>query len=315
MPVPASISDSHAVFEVATGSKLIIRHRSDPQLPPAYFEWPGARETILGVDTEANLETLLEDLGRDRQIRRDCDGTAHFLADDGTPLGLRVWRKREVHGVPDPVNAPGTIQRMNRLRQWRTRARPKALAHIVFFVEDYVASKEFYCERLGFRYVDHSRGLGAFLRADGTFEHHTIFLANCHLPVAPGKPGFMHIAFSVEDIDELMAGVHYMEGKGWKNDTRNTGGGLCRHRISSALYSYLAIPGFGEAEYNADTDYLDDGWIPRVWDWKFGSLLWATKTLDFFKYDGKWDVDYDPDGASLEPFRKTPVKKQKDIAA
>lgn len=312
---PVSSTADEAVFEVATGSKVVVRRRNDPRLPAQYFDWPGVRETIWGVDTQESLERLAADLGRDRELRTDPDGTVHFVADDGTPMGLRVWHKRTVVSAPDEVNAPGAIRRMNQLRKWRTRAKPKAIAHVVFFVKDYVGASDFYRERLGFRYVDHSRGVGVFLRADGTFEHHTVFLADCSLPGFPGTPGFMHIAFSVEDIDEVMAGVEYMRKKGWNTESRNTKGGLSRHRISSAIYYYWAIPGFGEAEYNADTDYLDDGWVPRVWDFKFGSLLWAHHTMEFFKNaSDEWDVKFDPHGASLEEFRKTP-KVKRDRAA
>jgi hypothetical protein len=235
---------------------------------------------VWGVDTPENLESLAADLGHDRELRRDPDGTVHFFADDDQPMAVRASHNREVVPAPDAVNAQGAVRRLNQLRKWRTRERPKALAHVVFFVRDYVTSADFYRERLGFLSVDHSKGLGVFLRADGTFEHHHVFLADFSLPVCPGTAGFMHIDFSVEDIDELMAGSSYMERHGWKNDTQNTRGGLSRHRISSAIYHW-SIPGFSEAEYNAGTDYLDDGWVPRAWKWQFDSLFWAHKTLEF----------------------------------
>ena len=63
-----------------------------------------------------------------------------------------------------------------------------------------------------------------------------------------------------------------MERRGWKNTSHNSSGGLSRHRITSAIYYYVDCPAGGEAEYHADTDYLDDNWVPRAWDFKFGSL-------------------------------------------
>jgi catechol 2,3-dioxygenase-like lactoylglutathione lyase family enzyme len=299
----ASSADEH-VFEVATGSKIVIRRRNDPALPAAYADKPGIRETIWGVDSPESLERLVADLSRDRGIRRDADGTVHFLADDGMPLGLRLWHKRHVVSQPDPVNAPGNIRRLNQHRKWRQRALPKTINHVVFFVQDYVASLEFFINRLGFRYTDHSRGAGAFARADGTNEHHSIFFVSTALPMAPDNPGFMHIAFGLEDIDELMLGVNQMDAKGWKNESPNTVGGLSRHRISSAIYYYFDNPSGGEAEYHVDTDYLDDNWVPRVWDWKFGSLLWATYTPAFWRGANiEWDMKFDQDRSSLEPFR------------
>jgi len=85
--------------------------------------------------------------------------------------------------------------------------------------------------------------------------------------VREGKPTFQHAAFGVEDIDEVMIGVGRMGERGWFKDLRKAGGGLGRHRISSAIYCYVPNPNGGEAEYTCDTDYLDDNWIPRVWQW------------------------------------------------
>ena len=301
-----SKDDTQSVFEVASGSKVIVRQRGDARLPANYTDAPGVHETIWGVDTQESLDRLVADLSRDRDVRRDADGTVHFTADDGMPLGLRLWRKKAFVSSSDPVNSPGRIQRLNQHRQWRARARPKTINHVVFFVNDYVASFEFFRDRLGFRYSDHSRGVGVFARADGAFEHHSIFLLDAKLPVAPGKPGFMHMAFGMDDIDEVMIGANYMEKKGWVNTSRNSSGGVSRHRISSAIYYYVDCPAGGEAEYHADTDYLDDNWVPRVWDFKFGSLMWAHKVPPMFAGDDiPWDMQFDPHGASLAPLRKT----------
>lgn len=300
-----SQSSDEAVLEVASGSKVVLRMRGDSRLPTAFSHSPGVHETIWGVDTREALEELVTDLSRDRSVRRDPDGSAHFEADDGMPFGLRVWKKRTVISVADKVNTPARIERLNQHRQWRSCARPKTINHVVFFVQDYVASFEFLRDRLGFRYSDHSRGVGVFARADGTHEHHSIFLVDCRLPVATGKPGFMHTAFGVDDIDELMLGANIMEHKGWVNTSRNSSGGVSRHRISSAIYYYVDCPAGGEAEYHADTDYLDDNWVPRVWDFKFGSLLWAHKVPSMFAGDNiPWDMQFDGKGASLEAQRR-----------
>jgi catechol 2,3-dioxygenase-like lactoylglutathione lyase family enzyme len=176
----------------------------------------------------------------------------------------------------------------------------------VFFSPDYVASAEFYMNRLGFRYTDHSKGTGIFMRANGTNEHHSIFWVNSDLPIAPDHFRFMHIAFGCDDIDEVMLGANIMEHRGWKNTTMNTSGGISRHRISSAIYYYCEIPGeAGEAEYHADTDYLNDDWLPRAWDFKFGSLLWAHNAPPIFRGDDiPWDMTFDPDRKSWDTFRK-----------
>src|ERR1700689_996671 len=92
--VPLERGKAESVFEVACGSRVTVRHRSDALLPPQYFEWPGIRETIWGVDTAASLDALVTGLSRDRKVERAADGTARFFADDGQPLGLRVFAKR-----------------------------------------------------------------------------------------------------------------------------------------------------------------------------------------------------------------------------
>lgn len=298
------------VYEVATGSKVVLRKRGDPRLPATYAHSVGVHETIWGVDSQASLDRLAADLGRDRKLSKDADGTIRFLANDGMPLGLRVWNKRAVVSVADAVNTPGTIKRLNQHRQWRQRCRPKSINHIVFFSDDYVSSFEFFRDRLGFRFTDHSKGVGVFARADGTNEHHSIFLLDAKLPVVPGnRPGFMHLAFGVDDIDEVMIGANYMEKKGWANTSRNSSGGVSRHRISSAIYYYVDCPAGGEAEYHADTDYLDDNWVPRAWDFKFGSLMWAHRVAPMFAGDDiPWDMTFDPEGKSLEPFRRVAKK-------
>jgi len=304
---PTSGDATQSVFELPSGSKVILRPHGDPRLPVDPFVGNGIKETIWGVDTAENLERLAAGLAVDREVRRDPDGTAHCIADDGQPIGLRVWAKKPVVSVTSPVNTPGHIQRLNQHRIWRQRAIPKTINHVVFFSPDYVASYEFYRDRLGFRLTDHSKGVGVFARADGAFEHHHIFWVNCDLPFAPDTFRFMHIAFGMDDIDEVMLGANIMENKGWKNTSSNSSGGISRHRISSAIYYYCDIPGkAGEAEYHADTDYLDDNWAPRAWDFKFGSLLWAHNAPAVFRGDNiPWDMTFDPNGESLEPFRKS----------
>jgi catechol 2,3-dioxygenase-like lactoylglutathione lyase family enzyme len=305
-----SRDQSSSVFEVSSGSCLILYRHGDSRLPKDPYVGNGIKETVWGVDTIENLERLVAGLAVDRQVRRDADGSAHFTADDGQPLGLRVWGKRAVESHSSPVNTPGCIQRLNQHRIWRRRAIPKTINHVVFFSPDYVASYEFYRDRLGFRYTDHSKGVGIFARADGTYEHHSIFWVNCDLPIAPDHFRFMHLAFGVDDIDEVMLGANVMEQRGWKNTSRNSSGGISRHRISSAIYYYCDIPGeAGEAEYHADTDYLDDNWVPRAWDFKFGSLLWSGNAPPIFRGDNiPWDMTFDQDERSFEPFRKTAAK-------
>lgn len=303
---PVSRDATESVFDVPSGSRIIVRKRGDDRLPPENFAWPGVKMTVWGVDSQDNLEKLAAGLAVDRDVTRDADGSAYCQAPDGQWLGLRVWKKKPVVSEASPVNTPASHPRFNQHRIWRRRAIPKTINHVVFFSPDYVGSYEFYRDRLGFRYTDHSKGVGIFARADGTYEHHSVFWVNCDLPFAPDSHAFMHIAFGMDDIDEVMLGANIMDDKGWKNTSTNSSGGISRHRISSAIYYYIDNPNGGEAEYHADTDYLDDNWVPRAWDFKFGSLLWSANAPAIFRGDNiPWDMRFDADERSFEPYRKS----------
>jgi catechol 2,3-dioxygenase-like lactoylglutathione lyase family enzyme len=302
------------VLECQNGARMVLHRYGDPGLPTAYNHQKSVHETIWGVDTDAAFDTLVAGLRSDREVRIDPEGVAHFLAEGGIPMGLKVWKQRPFVSQPDPVNAPGHIVRLNQHRKWRMKCRPKTINHIVFFVDDYVKTYEWFRDRLGFRYTDHSKGIGVFVRADGAFEHHNMFFVSMKTPIAPEKPGFMHMSFGLEDIDEMMLGVQTMKAKGWQKEGYNTRYGLCRHRISSAIYYYFDIPSGGEAEYNVDSDYVDDNWIPRAWEFKFGSLLWATHVHDLWKGEVAMDMSFDPEATSLEPFRIGESARQTETA-
>lgn len=307
------VSETEAVFRLASGSRLIVYAHGDARLPsPDPFPGDGLKETVWGVPHVDNLEGIASRLAAEVAVRRDADGTIHAICPDGQPIAVRVWDKRPVVSETSPVNTPSAYPRFNQHRIWRHKAIPKTINHVVFFSPDYVASFEFYERMFGFRYIDHSKGVGIFARAGATYEHHSIFWVNCDLPFAPDNFKFMHLAFGCDDIDEVMLGANLMEEKGWKNITMNTSGGISRHRISSAIYYYCEIPGHaGEAEYHADTDYLDDNWVPRAWNFKFGSLLWSNNAPPIFRGpDIPWEMEFDADRKSFEPYRKPKPGKQ-----
>jgi len=250
-------------FELPEGSQLLMRRRDDPTLPKSSLVGDGVREVIWGVDTQTALEALTAGLSADREVTRDEDGTARFLTDFGLAMGIRLWVKKPVLSAPDPLNAPGSVRRLNQHRKWRLRAYPKAIAHVVFAIPDYQAGHVFMRDRLGFRLSDNQRGFGMYLRADGSNNHHNLLLLNAAAPF-PGMDGmhrFHHANFAVEDIDEIMVGATHMVRCGWEPSHL----GLGRHRIDSALFYYIPCPAGGEAEYGADADYVDDGWVPRDW--------------------------------------------------
>jgi catechol 2,3-dioxygenase-like lactoylglutathione lyase family enzyme len=303
-----SEDDSEIVYRLPSGSRLILLRHGDARLPsPDPFAGDGLKETVWGVTTQAALDRYAANLATEVAVTRDADGTVRCVCPDGQPIALRLWQKSAFLSEASPVNTPTSYPRFNQHRIWRHKAIPKTINHVVFFSTDYVASAEFYLRHLDFRYTDHSKGTGIFARANGTFEHHSIFWVNCDLPIAPDHFKFMHIAFGMDDIDEVMLGANIMEARGWKNTSMNSSGGISRHRATSAIYYYCDIPGkSGEAEYHADTDYLDDNWVPRAWDFRFGSLLWSNNAPPIFRGDNiPWDMAFDKDRASFEAYRKS----------
>jgi len=299
-----SASDA-VVYRLEEGSRVVLKMADDPSLPAAHYEGPGVRQTIFSVSSRQVLDHYAERLGADREVEHADDGnTIYFHSDCGIPLGLRVFTRKRVNYSPDPVNAPDNIQRFNQHRRWRVRALPKTINHVVWRVTDIDKSFAFFRDQLDFRMSDYQVGAGVFGRAEGASQHHVVYFQRFDaLGPPPHTTGFDHVAFGVEDIDEIYAGWNYMERRGYANPM----GGVGRHRIASALFCYFHNPAGGMAEYGADTDYLDDSWVPRVWKPAFGGFMWTSRVLPFLPEELPWEVSFDqatlPQGDIPEKFR------------
>ena len=264
--LPVRENADGADFLLPDQSTVLLRKADDPLLPPAFEAGSGVRRVIWAVDSRQSLETLERDLKTDREVRRGDEDTICLNDDAGLPIGLTVAQPATVHSPPELTNAPGRVERWNRHRTWYEKAEPKLMQHVVFCHENVRKAAAFYVRRLHFRVSDIQQDAGYFLRADGRNEHHNIFWQ-------PGKQlGFRHVAFGVENIDELMVGASEMQRRGWPSAL-----GLGRHRISSTHFYYIKSPCGGDTEYSTDTDYLDDHWTPRVWGRTFGHIYWASR--------------------------------------
>lgn len=283
-------SSSHAHFRLEEGSNVIIRHVSDPALPKSGLQGTGVHETIWGVNRQDSLERLVAELSVDHEIRRDADGTVHFLSPIGLAFGLRVYRKNPVRCAPDPVNSPGNINRLNQTRKWKVQARPKTIQHVVFRFPDYQQAWAYFRDRLHFKLTDIQGDFGVFARCDGTNDHHNIYTLNSNLgfPGFDGQVRFDHTNFGVEDIDEVMVGANHMQRQGWPKSEW----GLGRHRIASSVFMYLPCPAGGQAEYGADSDCLDDNWVPRKWSPMFGFFSFVHNMAPFMLEAAPWEWDY-----------------------
>lgn len=287
--------DGGACFRLPDNARVDIRSIATDPVPGSQIVGIGVHEIVWGVDTAENLERLVARLATDREVRRDADGICHFVADGGIAMGLRHWpEKRQIFAPTEPVNSPGNLQRMNVHRRWIARARPKGISHIGVISPDIEGLSNFLRERLDFRLSDRQRSFAVYVRADGVNDHHNLAIlnANAGLPGMDGTLRFHHVNYVVTDLDEMMAGKNHLERRGWPKSEW----GIGRHRIASALFCYFPCPAGGEAEYGADSDALDDNWIPRDFSPMFGIAHWMHDLPAFLRDGAEWDVTFAADG-------------------
>ena len=133
------------------------------------------------------------------------------------------------------------------------------LGHCVLNVSDFRASERWYKDRFGFITSDEieaSTGvaIGAFMRCDRgdqLTDHHTLFLAQL-----PQKTGFLHAAFEVANMDDLMLGHAHL-----KNKEHDAAWGVGRHILGSQIFDYWRDPWGHELEHWTDGDLFtaEDG--------------------------------------------------------
>lgn len=304
-----------ALFELEEGCSVIIRPLAEARVAGQGLEGFGVQQVIWGVTCQKHFERAVKRLRKATDVMIDDDGTARFLDCDGIAMGLRVYPKKMIWGAPDPVNSYGNVQRINQQRKWRLKANPKTIQHVVYQVPDPEASWAWYRDNLDFRLSDVQEGFGIFARAPGTNDHHSIYWLKADLPFPglDGKTRFNHVNYGVEDLDEVMVGANYMERRGWKKSVW----GLGRHRIASSVFMYLPCPAGGDAEYGADSDVLDDSWIPRTWNPRFGTMSFMHNLQPWIFDEAPWEVAY-VDGSTpartvkphaAQPDQVTPVSE------
>jgi len=278
-------------FGLVNGSRVVILPLGHPALPrEGGIVGQGVQEVIWGVDSESALEDLRTRVKQVVDVAWDGE-VVRFVTPFGVPMGLRVWTPKPIVCAPDPSNAPGRVERLNRPRRWRLGATPRIITHVVFAVPNYDSVYQFMVDVLSFRLTDRQLGFGNYLRADGTNNHHNILFLNASapLPGADGKLRFHHANFALEDLDEIMICVNNMIRKGWTPSEQ----GLGRHRVDSALFYYFNCPAGGEAEFGADADYIDDNWVPREWtNPLFGYAHFVHNLPPFLMQEPQWRFHY-----------------------
>jgi len=157
---------------------------------------------------------------------------------------------------PVPWNHAGEHPRIASFRRVvQGPSHVQRLGHCVLGVTDFRRSEQWYKERFGFLTSDEIQpapgiAIGAFMRADRGDEpcdHHTLFLFQ-----RPGAPAqFMHSAFEVSDVDDLMAGHDHLMQAGWDSHW-----GVGRHILGSQIFDYWNDPWGHEIEHWTDGDQL-----------------------------------------------------------
>ena len=215
-------------------------------------------EVIWGVDTPATLEAIGTEMARDREVRRDADGTLHIVDDGGLPVGFAVTRRKELSLEPPPINTVGTYGRLNRQASAASKrdVGPYRIGHIVFWMpHDLVKTVDFYVKRLGFRLTDDGPSM-RFMRCKGSSDHHSLLFQR-----EGDFHGFQHVAYEYGDHDDVMTVGARMEAQGWRTNT-----GPLRHNISSSFSWYLWNPAGGATEAYTDMDCVTDDWKPHYHD-------------------------------------------------
>ncbi|MFT8464389.1 VOC family protein [Acetobacter persici] len=249
-----SVMSDQIIFETRDGCEVIVKPVDAPDLPAAIEAGNTVREVVWGAQDQAALDDTLARLGDAVSI--GADGLARATDPNGLSLVFRVTHRHVVAGTPTMPNAPGAYHRIDTRGPVITQANPIQIGHIVLFGADFAAMRAFYTERLGFVVSDEYPGHGCFMRCQVKGGHHNLFVLN-----RPGKAGINHVAFTLNDIHEVVGGGLAMSRKGWKTEI-----GPGRHPISSAYFWYFENPLAAPLEYYADEDYCTEAWEARVWE-------------------------------------------------
>jgi catechol 2,3-dioxygenase-like lactoylglutathione lyase family enzyme len=258
-------STSGADFRLPSGQTILVRQAADKSLPATAETGSTLREIVWGVDDAKSLAAIGKELARDREVKKDKDGTLHSRDECGFAIAFRG--RRATKKAPAKKSPP----RMNRPFDPERRARPQRLGHVVYSTRmaDLAPASRFYRERLGFRLSDATPG-GDFLRCSGTHDHHSLFLL-----ARPDRRAFNHVAFEVGGLDEIILGGKFMVDRGWKPDSP-----VGRHILGSNLFWYFNNPCGGRTEYYADMDQMNDQWKPRIWKTHPGFAMWTLDKTD-----------------------------------
>ncbi|MHA4871855.1 VOC family protein [Duganella sp. PWIR1] len=270
-------ADGALLYRTVDGSEVEIVE-ADPAVPgrTPVGNSSGLCEITWGVTDPQGLRDLAEELGRDRAVSVDVDGTLRCLDDLGIGLAFRMVRRHQSPAEPTRFNGPGQPDRLNRRAVRYQRAQPHEISHIAIGVDDAGAASAFYIERLGFIISDRYANRGVFMRCAPAGNHHHLFLLNGRQP----GTRLNHLAFKVRDVHEVIGGGQYIDSRGW-----TTFAGPGRHTVSSACFWYFNTPLGCSWEYAADEDIVTETWETQ--DFAATADIFSEWTFGLEKSDGR----------------------------
>lgn len=243
-------------FVALDGTGIVVADKNDPALPPALESGNQLRKIIWGVRSQSDLDAVAQEIGKDREVRKLDDGSIEAIDDMGLVIGFQLTVRQELDLPGEALNVPGSYNRKpNELGvDVNAKPRPRSLGHFACFVPDSAKQEELYVKRLGFRVSDRMTGGGAFLRAPGTMEHHSVFF----IKTPPQIKGIEHMAFHFGGPQEVFMGGKLFQEKGYESFW-----GPGRHIPGSNWFWYFSSPLGCRFEFDADIDLLDESWVPR----------------------------------------------------
>ena len=190
----------------------------------------------------------------------------------GVPVAVS-YGAHEVQALADQVslhsNYGRAVTRVNATqRPPREPARIQRLGHVVLMSTSFQRDLDWYLQTFGlivsdFLFLEGQRERGpsmAFIRCDNgetPSDHHTIAMT-----VGP-RPGYVHSAYQVLDLDALAAGGAYLAERGYRRAW-----GIGRHIQGSQIFDYWRDPERLMVEHFTDGDLFDcsveTGWSPMT---------------------------------------------------
>ncbi len=198
----------------------------------------------------------------------ESTGERLVLSEPATGLLVEVTHADpyEVAPAPHTFNRPGVNERFDVPAESVLTADPVApsnLTHVVYGTPDQPATLQFFTDVLGFEISDQVPGIIAFTRC-GEVHHNVAIQA---APVAFPH----HIAFEVDDIDDVVRGGQAMV----EADPGRHMWGVGRHAIGSNWFWYLRDPSGTFVEYTADIDRISAQDLYRPKDWQGHEFLYS----------------------------------------